>query len=371
MLQQILPFPIPEQDLWESLQVCGKPIVLYGMGDGALKIMRACAAYDIPIADVFASDGYVRGHSFAGYRVKRLCEIEAQWGDFVILIAFAVFRPELIDMLTRLSLRHETYAPDVPVCGEELFDRSYALAHADELSRAYALMADDQSRLVFAHTVQFKLSGRLPLLDEMTTLKDEAYQNILRLSPQEHYVDLGAYDGDTIAEFLTHTGGRYSSICALEPDGKNFRKLSAYAASLPQDGRVQLYNAAAWDRCTTLSFDGRAGRNSSLQPDGKHHVAAYAVDALLQGNAATYLKMDVEGAEYEALCGCKQTIAQHRPSLAVSCYHRSQDLFRLPLLIASLYPGCRIYLRHHPYIPAWETNLYVMPDETDRRLSKT
>ena len=72
------------------------------------------------------------------------------------------------------------------------------------------------------------------------------------------------------------------------------------------------------------------------------------------------IKMDVEGAERETLLGCRQMIARCQPALIVSCYHRNEDLFDLPLLVKKLYPGYRLFLRHHPYLPAWETNLYAV-----------
>ena len=76
--------------------------------------------------------------------------------------------------------------------------------------------------------------------------------------------------------------------------------------------------------------------------------------------SATYIKMDVEGAEYETLLGCKRLIRECKPKLAVSAYHRAGDIFTLPLLIARLNPDYKIYLRHHKYLPSWESNLYCV-----------
>lgn len=85
-----------------------------------------------------------------------------------------------------------------------------------------------------------------------------------------------------------------------------------------------------------------------------------AVDDLLCGSRADVIKLDVEGAEYEALLGCRKTIETYRPRLMVSAYHRNEDLFALPLLIRRMHPEYRVYLRHHRYIPAWETCFYLI-----------
>ena len=70
--------------------------------------------------------------------------------------------------------------------------------------------------------------------------------------------------------------------------------------------------------------------------------------------------MDVEGAEYETLSGMRNTIAKYKPKLAVSAYHRVGDIFTLPLYISQLNPDYKIYIRHHKYLPSWETNIYAV-----------
>ena len=85
-----------EQSVWTRLQEEKRPIVLYGMGDGADKILRQFERLGIQAAAVFASDEFVRGHSFRGFRVHRLDEVVDAFGeDILIVIAFASQRPEM------------------------------------------------------------------------------------------------------------------------------------------------------------------------------------------------------------------------------------------------------------------------------------
>ena len=74
----------------------------------------------------------------------------------------------------------------------------------------------------------------------------------------------------------------------------------------------------------------------------------------------SFIKMDIEGAEKKALDGAKETIKKYKPKLYVCAYHRNEDFFALPEKILSLNPDYNIFLRHHPYIPAWETNFYCV-----------
>ena len=151
-----------EQSVWPRLQEEKRPIVLYGMGDGADKILRQFERLGIQAAAVFASDEFVRGHSFRGFRVHRLDEVVDAFGeDILIVIAFASQRPEVLDKMYALDRRFDVVAPDVPVVEGAVFDEAFVRAHSGEMERAYALLADERSRTVFLDTVRFKLSGRL------------------------------------------------------------------------------------------------------------------------------------------------------------------------------------------------------------------
>lgn len=348
-----------EQTVWERLAEEKRPIVLYGMGDGADKILRQFARFGIEASGVFASDEFVRGHSFAGFPVRTLAQtIETFGEDLVIVLSFASQRPEVLEKIYQLDARFDLVAPDVPVAGDGLFDRAFADAHAAELDAVAELLADARSRQVLDAMLCFKLTGKVQYLRDGENDKVEAFTNILKPHKEEHFVDLGAYNGDTIRELLSYTQGHFSSITALEPDRRNYRKLKAFTDDLA--GPVHLEQAGAWEKDCVLTFAAKAGRNSRLSDKGVE-TTMRAVDCVLQGAPCTLLKMDVEGAEREALAGAAQTIARWKPRLNIACYHRNEDMFALPLQVHALCPDYALYLRHHPYVPAWDVNLYARP----------
>ena len=117
---------------WDYLKQSDLPIFIYGMGDGALKIMRVFEQYQIPLAGFFASDEFVRGHSFEGHLVHKLSEIEAAVDDFIIVLAFAAGYESLYERIIEISKRHTLLAPDVPVAGDGLFTYEYYLENKDK-----------------------------------------------------------------------------------------------------------------------------------------------------------------------------------------------------------------------------------------------
>ena len=120
-----------EQSVWRRLQQETRPIALYGMGDGAEKIKSVLDEAGVPVADIMASDEFVRGHSFLGYRVKKLSEIEELYGDdFLILVCFGSQIPEVMEHIYSIAEKHELYAPNVPVTGGGLFTLDYAREHS-------------------------------------------------------------------------------------------------------------------------------------------------------------------------------------------------------------------------------------------------
>lgn len=345
--------------LWQHLKTATKPIYIYGMGDGAIKIISVLESLEIPLAGIYASNGFVRGHSFYGYKVLTFDEVKAENSDFISLLAFATFREPMLETLYAMQNECEFYAPDVPVkkVNNELFDINYIKKHNDKFTQVYEMLEDDISRKVFIDTLNFKVSGKIDYLKGITTPINEIYENIIKPVSSDIYVDLGAYNGDTISETLSYSGGSLKKIIALEPDLKNYKRLQKRIEK-ENITNIETYNIGAWSSEEILHFSGNGGRNSTLDTDGLVEIPANSVDNILNGNEATIIKYDVEGVEIEAINGCFNTIKKYSPRLLVSAYHKNEDLFALPLLIKKINPTYKVFLRHHPYIPSWETNFY-------------
>ena len=345
-------------DLWKYLASTSKTIVMYGMGNGADKILSICEKYNIEIADFFASDGFVRGHSFHGKVVLSYSAVKEKYGaeNIIVLLSFASSLPDVLGNIYRIAEECELYAPDVPVCGDNLFELDFYNKNIEKIDAVRNLLADDISVSIYDNVIKYKMTGDIKYLRLAETDKSESY-NLMNASKFERIADLGAYNGDTIREIMIYSP-RLSEVFAFEPDRRSFRKLNEYCQSMTSLPIIHPINAAAWNEDTDISFGDEGNRNSGICAKAKTvTVSARSLDSVLEGQNVDYIKYDVEGAEKEAIEGCEKTILTYKPRLLVSAYHRSEDIFELPLQIHRLCPEYRFYYRRSHYIPAWDLNL--------------
>ena len=339
---------IKEENVWDFLKKDGKPVMIYGMGNGAEKIISTLNTYQITVSEIFASDEFVRGHSFLGYKVLKYSEVCEKYDDFNVVLAFATHLENVIENIKKINSEHKVFAP---VAGGGLFTREYVKEHNDDFDFVYEHLADEKSKKDYIDILNFKVSGKVDYLLNSFCDKESIYRNILRLNDSESI----AYDGDTIREFTAYTKGKYNKIIALEPDAKSYKKLIKNTAEMKN---LETYNMGAWNEKDTLIFAKEQSRNSHISASGVP-VKVTDIDSLIDC-PVTMIKMDIEGSEMKALDGAKRIIKTYLPKLYVCAYHRNEDLFALGKKILSLNDKYMLYFRHSVYIPAWESNFYAV-----------
>ncbi len=342
-----------ERDLWEYLGQTEKPIVLYGMGNGADKIISVLEQKNIPFKGIFASSGFKKGKLFHSLPVESYSELKERFGVMVVLLCFGTHLPEVMENIKKISAEQELYAPEVPVIGGGLFNKEYYQQNKTEFDKIYSLLADEQSRLTFENIIKYKISGKIDYLFDCESSFDEPYQSILLQSGGERILDLGAYNGDTALEFAERFPN-YEKIIAVEPDRKTFKKLTANTKAL----KIQCENICISDFTGTGQFAMNGGRNSAVGEGDKTEFST--VDSLLKGERVTHIKMDVEGEERRAISGARETILKHRPKMIISAYHRTEDFLTIPKAVLKIRDDYKIYMRHFPSLPAWDTVYYFV-----------
>lgn len=207
-------------------------------------------------------------------------------------------------------------------------------------------LADAHSRRVLDEHLRMRLLGRF---EAQPDRRDEA--ELIGFSPNDcpAYVDGGAFDGDTLRDFLAWRGDRFARVVAFEPDERNFARLLACRDTLPagQRARIELRQAALWSERTQLAFDATGAVGSALNGTGQSRVQTECLTALDDLPDPLLVKLDVEGAEAEVIRGAAQWIRRRRPTLAISAYHRPDDLLDLFEQVDALGVPYRYHLRCH------------------------
>lgn len=227
-----------------------------------------------------------------------------------------------------------------------------------EIAQAYDCLSDDLSRDLFVKILRFRIGGDYALLDQPEPR--QYFPNSLPRWPGDlRLVDCGAYTGDSLRESM-EAGYRIESAICLEPDEANFQTLSKYVHN--QNLKAVCLPCAVSSTTEMLRFSSEATGSSHLGESGGVLVQAVRLDEIIPTFAPNLIKMDVEGAEPEAIRGAEQLIQRYRPGLAIAAYHQAQHLWQIPLQIAALSCGYRLYMRSHAH-NSFDVVLYARPVE--------
>ncbi len=240
-----------------------------------------------------------------------------------------------------------------------LTDRASYLRMTEDILSGANVWADSQSRNAYLCLWLYRLSGDsrwLPTPD----LSDQYLPADLKVDIDcRVFVDCGAYDGDTLS-YLMRVGRTPERWFAFEPEARNFDHLMEFVAAQQRHlGEVFCWPCGVWSESTQLRFAAARGEASSLSEQGETMIQCVALDDVIGGVAPSYIKMDVEGAEWQALRGGERLLAG-RPALALSAYHRPEDIWYLPKYLASLSLDYRFHLRLHGH-QGFDAVLYAIP----------
>ena len=356
----------------------GRPIVLMGAGGLGRRTLSGLRANGVePLA--FADNATVRhGTTIDGVSVLSPADAARRYGSraaFVVTIwgansphRFAHSRDQLQSLgcdlvcpfpplFWKYPLRLlPFYLQDLP---------SRVLQERSDVLRAFDLWEDEASRAEYVAQVRLRLCADFDGLPHPVKHPQYFPDDLFAWSDREWVVDGGAFDGDSVRMIASLYGDGFAHILAVEPDPANFDKLQATIGTLPAAARarVDARQLALALRPTTLHLvaTGTAASAASAAPaTGTIAVPAEPLDRLLAGAAPTFIKLDIEGAEIEALAGARGSIQQHAPVLAICVYHAQHHLWRIPLMLRAWRDDYAFFLRPHNE-EGWDLVCYAIP----------
>lgn len=178
---------------------------------------------------------------------------------------------------------------------------------------------------------------------------------------KETFVDAGVYDLGSTLGFMKWCDGNYNRVFAFEPDEENYRRCEDRCASLE---KVSLFHSGLCDRCGNIGFVSGLGGSSCIENKERgtyadSEIKVVDLDSVAKGEEISFIKMDIEGAEEQALLGAKRIIAEQKPKLAICVYHKPEDIIELPALVLAMRPDYKLAFRHYSVNSACETVMYA------------
>lgn len=235
------------------------------------------------------------------------------------------------------------------------------ILHADEVRNAFSLWADAASQKEYLAQIRWRIWMDFDILPSPVTHEIYFPEDLVRIKPDDVFVDCGAYDGDTIRNLLHNQGDSLKKIIAFEPDPANFQKLQRFALSLPLNirKRLSLYQLATGAKKGKMQFEATGTESSSIG-SGDLEVDCISLDEILIEDTPTFIKMDIEGSEIDTLIGAQNIIRKVLPILAICAYHHQDHIWRIPSLIRSFSDQYRFFLRPH-LLEVWDLVCYAIP----------
>lgn len=230
---------------------------------------------------------------------------------------------------------------------EELYNRAKSLKeHIDDYVFIYNKLSDYRSKkLLYAILSNWY---RFDFVTIASSLEKNYAQyldlDILKPSSDEVIVDLGAYTGDTMLNYINTFGEDcYKKIYCYEITKEIFEVLKG---NLRKYENIEFVNKAASDHEGVLYInENETGASANtIEETGTKEVLATTIDNDIK-NQVTLIKMDIEGSEQKALKGCEKHIKNEHPKLLISVYHNHEDLYKIPLMINDMDPSYKFYLR--------------------------
>lgn len=348
------------EDYAKEIKACGSNVILYGAGCWARQQYRMLQELGVEINAVGIDASYYKpGMKFFDKEIQPIEELVKIIPNPVLWVGFNLDKKSYGALRKDLAARfgiEKIYACDCAKY-ENFARQNYkygdVVAHTEEFQWLYDRLDDVKSKETFLSYLNQRISGDYGWVENLYDPNHYFAEDVIKLE-NEIFIDCGAFTGDTIQGLLAKS--KPQKVFAFEPDEKNYQTL---VKNFADNDNIVCLKLGAFSKKTTLSFAGGNADASKIVDDGTIQIEVDSIDNVLNGEKATFIKMDIEGAELEALKGAQNTIRNYHPKLAISAYHKFEDLFTLPQYIYSLDNSYKFYLCRHSHL-THELVLYAL-----------
>ena len=226
----------------------------------------------------------------------------------------------------------------------------------DRYSGVYNLLEDEKSKEIFTKVINFKISFDYEFMDGFTNNHEGQYfdKTIVPEIKNVSFLDGGGYVGDTATEVIKNYPD-FKKIWLIEPIPENIRIASRELGSY--EG-IEFLTCGVSDKKETLYFNEEKSF-STIYGNGTQSVEVDTIDNIVK-TRVDFIKLDIEGAEQNAIEGAVETIKKYKPILAICIYHKAEDWYKIPEKVLSIDSNYKVYLRHYME-GIFESVMYFIP----------
>ncbi len=330
------------------------PLILWGAGQVANELRRYLEKKGIEITAVWV-DMPSEQTDFWGIPILSLDEIKKRYNEFNVILGHSKY-----DLGEQLSEREEQinkvyYLVSVAYGQYHKFDFYFIKENIKKYYRTYQILEDEQSKKTMTAYLNTRINNNICYIKKCMDHEQTYFQNdIFCIGEDEKYVDIGAFNGDSIKLFLEQCHGKYNKIYAFEPDDKNFRELEMYVKRKKLES-ISLYKTGTWKEKGILHFK-EEGQESGVSPvGGDIEVCVDTLDNILNGRPVSLIKTNFRSGLLETLMGAKDTLKNYKPKLAIVVGFDEWLLITIPQYIKRIVPEYKMYLRYNRCMPACMT----------------
>lgn len=339
-------------------------VVLFGAGIVGMYLSKSLRKHGIKVLGFVDNDPKKYGTSIEGLPC---CSVDIGTDIYKNnLFIISVLRNDWIPLKDQLLKIN----PDLKVVGYEEFCKQHwqlnrvedtyvtdVINSKEVILDIYDYLEDNSSKAEYIDQIRYRLEHVDVQFNTSLNLKDQYFPTDLIEFKDEVFYDCGAFDGDSIQEFINHSSTPHEHIYAFEPDKLNLERLKENTKNIKN---ITCCNCATGCVNGVVNFSSTGKMDAKVNESGSQDVTQVALDSLNRFLPPTLIKMDVEGAELDSLIGARKLITKYSPILAICIYHKQDDIWSIPNYVKSINPQYKCFLRRYAKC-AWEEIMYFIP----------
>ena len=350
--------------------------IIFGAGVTGKYLIKQLKKNKIRVINIVDNDSKLWGKKIDKINIISLSQLKKKYTSEPVFIASVIHESDIFNQLIENGYQYIYPLSYANYLYPNIFNyRKYNKMYQSlffpnskkNILKVYKLLKDSESRRIFSSIIDFRLRHYFSIKTDLIYSNKTQYFDcqIIQPNKNEIFVDGGGYYGDTVKSFINQNKNSYSKIYSFEPDAKNFNKLESIVNKI-NNKKIVALKLGLYKETGKVSFYQQGNINSRINKDNQSllisghvlqsgkkdtvNLPVISLDNFFEDKEPpTFIKMDIEGAEIDALLGANKLIKKYKPKLAISVYHKPTDLWKIPLIIHKLNQKYKLYLRHYSH----------------------